>query len=133
MLLTASGKSSSIFLTPYCSYDVFSNHSSSLRWCLLFRGTDDGVIRIYKGYDEYDKPDAGLVTAWRALKGMEKSSNKQSGLVCDWYQNRGHLLIGGDARVIKVWDAQQELVVTVSIYCLSKEVAVAIEYTHTIW
>lgn len=75
---------------------------------------DDGVIRIYKGYDEYDKPEAGLVTAWRALKGMEKSSNKQSGLVCDWYQNRGTLLIGGDARVIKVWDAQQELVITVS-------------------
>jgi regulator-associated protein of mTOR len=46
---------------------------------------------------------------------MEKSSNKQSGLVCDWYQNRGTLLIGGDARVIKVWDAQQELVLTVSV------------------
>jgi regulator-associated protein of mTOR len=82
---------------------------------LRFSATDDGVIRIYKGYDEYDKPEAGLVTAWRALKGMEKSSNKQSGLVCDWYQNRGTLLIGGDARVIKVWDAQQELVLTVSV------------------
>ncbi|CAO3678856.1 unnamed protein product [Umbelopsis vinacea] len=79
---------------------------------MLLTASDDGVIRIYKGYDEYDKPEAGLVTAWRALKGMEKSSNKQSGLVCDWYQNRGTLLIGGDARVIKVWDAQQELVIT---------------------
>jgi len=79
---------------------------------MLLTASDDGVIRIYKGYDEYDKPEAGLVTAWRALKGMEKSSNKQSGLVCDWYQNRGTLLVGGDARVIKVWDAQQELVMT---------------------
>ncbi|CAM0135452.1 unnamed protein product [Umbelopsis sp. WA50703] len=79
---------------------------------MLLTASDDGVIRIYKGYDEYDKPDSGLVTAWRALKGMEKSSSKQSGMVCDWYQNRGTLLIGGDARVIKVWDAQQELVLT---------------------
>ena len=33
---------------------------------------------------------------------------KGSGLVLDWKQSTGSLLVGGDSRVIKVWDAQTE-------------------------
>ena len=68
-------------------------------------------MRLYKDYDQ-DKPT--LVSSWRALKDMEKSQSRQSGLICEWHQGRGTLFTGGDARVIKVWDAQQELAVMVS-------------------
>ncbi|KAG0172829.1 hypothetical protein DFQ29_008217 [Apophysomyces sp. BC1021] len=76
---------------------------------LLLTGSDDGVVRLYKNYDGSEQEDAVLVSAWRALKDMEKSSSRQSGLVCDWHQGRGTLFTGGDARVIKVWDAHQEM------------------------
>jgi hypothetical protein len=33
---------------------------------------------------------------------------KGSGLVLDWKQSTGSLLVGGDSRVIKVWDAETE-------------------------
>ncbi|CAO3586558.1 unnamed protein product [Absidia cylindrospora] len=78
---------------------------------LLLTGSDDGVVRLYKNYDGSDQEDAILVSSWRALKDMEKSNSKQSGLVCEWHQGRGALFTGGDARAIKVWDAHQEMTV----------------------
>ncbi|KAI8374753.1 raptor N-terminal caspase like domain-containing protein [Radiomyces spectabilis] len=76
---------------------------------LLLTASDDGVVRIYKNYDGSDQEDAILVSSWRALKDMEKSSSRQSGLICDWHQGRGTLATGGDARIIKLWDAHQEM------------------------
>jgi regulator-associated protein of mTOR len=75
---------------------------------------DDGVVRLYKNYDGSEQEDAILVSSWRALKDMEKSNSRQSGLVCEWHQGRGALFTGGDARAIKVWDAHQEMTVMVS-------------------
>ncbi|KAI8985958.1 raptor N-terminal caspase like domain-containing protein [Pilobolus umbonatus] len=76
---------------------------------LLMTGSDDGVVRIYKNYDGSDQEKAVLVSSWRALKDMEKSNSRQSGLVTDWYQTRGLLYTGGDARIIKVWDVHHEM------------------------
>ncbi|KAI9272712.1 raptor N-terminal caspase like domain-containing protein [Phascolomyces articulosus] len=76
---------------------------------LLLTASDDGAIRLWKNYDGADQEDVQLVSSWRALKDMEKSNIRQSGLVCDWHQERGLLFTGGDARVIKVWDAHQEM------------------------
>ncbi|KAI7868605.1 hypothetical protein BDF14DRAFT_1956350 [Spinellus fusiger] len=78
---------------------------------LLLTGSDDGVIRLYKNYDGSEQEEAILVSSWRALKDMEKSSSRQSGLVCEWHQSRGTLFTGGDMRVIKVWDAHQEMTI----------------------
>jgi regulator-associated protein of mTOR len=75
---------------------------------------DDGVVRLYKNYDGSDQEQAILVSSWRALKDMEKSNSRQSGLVNDWHQARGLLFTGGDARVIKVWDVHQEMPVMVN-------------------
>ncbi|KAG1056979.1 hypothetical protein G6F43_001173 [Rhizopus delemar] len=87
---------------------------------LLLTGSDDGVIRLYKNYDQ---EQAVLVSSWRALKDMEKSSSRQSGLVTNWHQTHGYLFTGGDSKVIKVWDAQQELSVmdipTKSLACVT--------------
>lgn len=60
------------------------------------------------------------------MKDMEKSNIRHSGLVCDWHQGRGTLFTGGDARVIKVWDAHQEMPIMVKD-CLEEE------YISTFW
>ncbi|ORE04983.1 WD40 repeat-like protein [Rhizopus microsporus var. microsporus] len=87
---------------------------------LLLTGSDDGVVRLYKNYDQ---EQAILVSSWRALKDMEKSNSRQSGLVTDWHQARGYLFTGGDSKVIKIWDAHQELPVmdipTQSLACVT--------------
>ncbi|KAI7884176.1 hypothetical protein K492DRAFT_40086 [Lichtheimia hyalospora FSU 10163] len=76
---------------------------------ILLTASDDGAVRLWKNYDGSEQEEAQLVSAWRALKDMEKSSMQQSGLVCDWHQERGTLFTGGDARLIKVWDVHQEM------------------------
>lgn len=68
------------------------------------------MVRLYKNYaGSSDQEQAILVSSWRALKDMEKSSSRQSGLVTEWHQARGALFTGGDARIIKVWDFQHEM------------------------
>lgn len=73
---------------------------------LLMTGSSDGVIRIYHNYDS----DQGveLASSWRALTHMVPS-NVNSGMVFDWQQVNGQVLVAGDERVIRVWNAGQEM------------------------
>lgn len=48
-----------------------------------------------------------MVSAFRALTEMIQL-RQGSGMVLDWKQSAGTLLVGGDSHVIKVWDAQTE-------------------------
>ncbi|KAF3930265.1 hypothetical protein ABW20_dc0106867 [Dactylellina cionopaga] len=73
---------------------------------LLLTGSGDGVVRIYKNYE--DDRNIELVSAWRALTDL-LPSNRSSGLVAEWQQGRGALLVGGDMKVIRVWDAPREV------------------------
>ncbi|KAF3941315.1 hypothetical protein ABW19_dt0202382 [Dactylella cylindrospora] len=73
---------------------------------LLLTGSGDGVVRIYKNYEDDRKIE--LVSAWRALTDL-LPSNRSSGLVAEWQQGRGALLVGGDMKVIRVWDAPREV------------------------
>jgi len=78
---------------------------------LLMTGSGDGVVRIYRNY-ESDK-DIELVATWRALTDL-LSSQRSSGLIADWQQGRGTMLVGGDMKVIRVWDAPREMCMSVS-------------------
>lgn len=71
----------------------------------------EGVVRLYRKYDEQNQTD--IVTSWRVLTDMLPSS-KGTGTITDWQQGRGALLVGGDARVIRVWDAAREFCISVS-------------------
>lgn len=71
----------------------------------LMTGSSDGVIRVYRNYDS-DK-QAELATSWRALTHMVPS-NVNSGMVFDWQQVTGRVLVAGDVRVIRVWVAAHE-------------------------
>jgi len=68
----------------------------------------DGIVRLYRNYDPtLEQGPLQMVSAFRALN--ETVQLRQgSGLVMDWKQSAGTLLVGGDSHVVKVWDAQTE-------------------------
>ncbi|KAL2269067.1 hypothetical protein VTJ83DRAFT_3913 [Remersonia thermophila] len=73
---------------------------------LLMTGSSDGVIRIYHRYDS--GLDVELASSWRALTHMVPS-NVNSGMVFEWQQVNGQVLVAGDERVIRIWNAGQEM------------------------
>lgn len=78
---------------------------------LLMTGSSDGVIKIFRNYDTKGRTE--LVTGFRALTDLV-SSNKNAGLVFDWQQGRGLVLVAGDVKVIRVWNAGTEVCTSVS-------------------
>ncbi|KAK7209691.1 hypothetical protein V2G26_016869 [Clonostachys chloroleuca] len=72
---------------------------------ILLTGSSDGVIRVYRNYDS--DQNIQLASAWRALTHMIPS-NVNSGMVFDWQQVTGRVLVAGDVRVIRVWYAAHE-------------------------
>ena len=71
----------------------------------LMTGSSDGVIRVYRNYDSEKQIE--LASAWRALTDMVPST-VNSGMVFDWQQVSGRVLVAGDVRVIRVWYAAHE-------------------------
>lgn len=78
---------------------------------LVMTGSSDGVVKLFRNYESQQNVE--LVTAWRALTDLEPS-NKSAGLVFDWQQSRGLILVAGDVRSIRVWNAGTELCQVVS-------------------
>lgn len=72
---------------------------------LLMIGTSDGIVKIYKNF--YSVEECQLISAWRALPDMILAP-RSIGLISEWQQSRGSLLVTGDAKVIKIWDAPRE-------------------------
>ena len=79
---------------------------------LLVTGSSDGVLKIYRDYDSEEKIE--LVTAFRGLNDLVPS-NKNVGLVFDWQQGQGKLLVAGDVKVIRIWNAATEICTGVSL------------------
>jgi regulator-associated protein of mTOR len=71
---------------------------------------DDGVVRVYRHYDRHDEME--LVSAWRSITDMLPDETG-SGLVMEWQQASGSLLVSGDVKTIKIWDANRETCSTV--------------------
>lgn len=78
---------------------------------LLMTGSSDGVIKVFKNYAVSKKVE--LVSAFRALTDLVPS-NRNAGLVFEWQQGRGSILVAGDVRVIRVWNAALEICTSVS-------------------
>jgi regulator-associated protein of mTOR len=79
---------------------------------LLMTGSGDGVVRIYRHYES--EKNVELVSSWRALTDL-LPSQRSSGLIADWQQGRGTMLVGGDVKVIRVWDAPREMCMNVGL------------------
>ncbi|KAK5129084.1 Target of rapamycin complex 1 subunit kog1 [Cryomyces antarcticus] len=73
---------------------------------LLMTGSSDGVIKIFRNYES--QKNAELVSGFRALTDLVPS-NKNAGLVFNWQQGQGKILVAGDERVIRVWSAGTEM------------------------
>ncbi|KAK7466385.1 Target of rapamycin complex 1 subunit kog1 [Stygiomarasmius scandens] len=72
-------------------------------------GSADGVVRLYRNYDPVlDPGPVQMVSSFRGLNEIVPM-RQGAGLVMDWKQTSGILLVGGDSRVIKAWDAQTEI------------------------
>ncbi|KAL8689895.1 MAG: hypothetical protein Q9224_004535, partial [Gallowayella concinna] len=65
---------------------------------LLLTGSSDGIVKIFRNY-ESDKT-IELVSSFRALTDLVPSS-RNAGLVLDWQQGQGKLLVAGDVKVIR--------------------------------
>jgi len=75
---------------------------------IILTGSADGIVRLYRNYDPtLEQGPLQMVSAFRGLNEMVQL-RQGSGLVMDWKQSAGTLLVGGDSHVIKVWDAQTE-------------------------
>ena len=73
---------------------------------LLITGSSDGVIKIFRDYDSEGRIE--LVSAFRGLNDLVPST-KNVGMVFDWQQTRGKLLVAGDVKVIRIWNAATEI------------------------
>jgi regulator-associated protein of mTOR len=77
---------------------------------MLMTGSSDGVIKIYKHYEDMAKVE--LASSFRALSDLVTSDSQNAGLVFDWQQGQGRILVAGDDRVIRVWQAGHELCIS---------------------
>ena len=77
---------------------------------MLMTGSSDGVIKIFKNYD--DPKNIELASSFRALSDLVVSDKQNAGLVFDWQQGQGRILVAGDDRVIRVWQAGHELCIS---------------------
>lgn len=69
----------------------------------------DGIVRLYRNYDPLvDTGSVQMVSSFRGLNEIVPMRHG-SGVVMDWKQSAGILLVGGDSKVIKTWDAQTEM------------------------
>lgn len=79
---------------------------------LLMTGSSDGVLKIFRNYES--QKDVEIVTAFRALPELIPS-NRNAGMVFDWQQGQGKVLVAGDVKVIRVWNAATEVCTAVSV------------------
>ena len=73
---------------------------------LLLTGSSDGSLKLFRNYES--STAVSLVTAFRALTDLVPS-NRNAGLVFDWQQGQGKILVAGDVKVIRVWNAGTEI------------------------
>lgn len=73
---------------------------------LVLTASRDGTARVFRNYDEPSQTK--IVTTWFLFADLVHQQPRSPHVVIDWQQSRGHLQVGGDARVIRIWDAARE-------------------------
>ncbi|KAM0756559.1 WD-repeat protein mip1 [Meredithblackwellia eburnea MCA 4105] len=77
---------------------------------LLLTGSADGHVRLFRKYESPSEVE--LASSFHGISETLPTSTKaqDAGLVLEWQQGRGHILMGGNVKYIRVWDATRELV-----------------------
>ncbi|WPH01614.1 Hypothetical protein R9X50_00446200 [Acrodontium crateriforme] len=103
-------------LSRFSNGNPFGSRVTELRFineddqAMLMTGSSDGVIKIFRNYD--DPKTVQLASSFRALSDLVVSDKQNAGLVFDWQQGQGRILVAGDDRVIRVWQAGHELCIS---------------------
>lgn len=75
----------------------------------------DGIVRLYRNYDpDLSGSPVQMVSSFRGLNELLRMK-RGAGLVTEWKQSGGSLLVGGDSRFIRVWEAHTENPLMVSL------------------
>ncbi|EGO19096.1 hypothetical protein SERLADRAFT_454001 [Serpula lacrymans var. lacrymans S7.9] len=75
---------------------------------IIVTGAADGIVRLYRNYDSLmNQGPVQMVSSFRALNDVIQV-RRGSGVIVDWKQSSASLLVGGDSRIIRVWDANSE-------------------------
>lgn len=75
---------------------------------LLGLRSADGMIRLYRNYDpSLCNGPVQMVSAFRGLNEVLQVKGG-TGVITDWKQTGGILFVGGDSRIVRVWDAHTE-------------------------
>ncbi|WVR06256.1 hypothetical protein IAU60_003286 [Kwoniella sp. DSM 27419] len=72
---------------------------------LLLTASTEGSIRIWRDYE--NPGEAALASTFRAVSEIYPVAHS-SGVLTAWEQQKGHLLVGGDMKVVRLWDATVE-------------------------
>lgn len=82
---------------------------------IILTGAADGMIRLYRNYDpSLCNGPVQMVSAFRGLNEVLQVKGG-SGVITDWKQSGGTLLVSGDSRIVRVWDAHTESQVMVCV------------------
>lgn len=99
---------------PFMNQQQPTIHVSSLDFInehdefLVMVGYLNGVIRIWNRNVEKEEPQ--LVTAWQAIG--DATAKKNINLVTAWHQRSQTIFAAGDSKYIKLWNADQELLIS---------------------
>ncbi|KII94228.1 hypothetical protein PLICRDRAFT_101175 [Plicaturopsis crispa FD-325 SS-3] len=75
---------------------------------MILTAAADGMVRLYRNYDSSEgQGPVQMVSSFRCLNEVIPTK-RGSGIVMDWRQSGGSLLVGGDSRLIRLWDAHTE-------------------------
>lgn len=73
---------------------------------LVLSASSDGLARVFRRYE--DSKSCHVVTSWWLFPDVVHHQPQNPLVRVDWQQSRGHLLAGGDSRIIRIWDAARE-------------------------
>lgn len=98
-------------LNKFSNQNIAGSSISSLHFInetassLMLTASTEGSIRIWR---DYDTPgETQLASAFRAVSDIFPVGH-HSGVLTAWEQQKGHLLVGGDMRIVRLWDATVE-------------------------
>ncbi|WWD04747.1 hypothetical protein V865_002818 [Kwoniella europaea PYCC6329] len=72
---------------------------------LMLTASTEGSIRIFRDYETPN--ETALASTFRAVSETHPVAHS-SGVLTAWEQQKGHLLVGGDMKVVRLWDATVE-------------------------
>ena len=81
---------------------------------LILAGYDDGSVRIWKNAPSAQSNrsstlNGNLVTAFQAIEDQPTKSSRIFGLQTAWHQSTQTIIVGGESKILRLWDAEREL------------------------